>query len=441
MKFINNNSWSLLLFALITLFLTGCEIEEVPDPNNLGFSVVEDGATAGQIQAVVDGIEHGMRERLGTYFDGVGVIGREWYRFSGSDPRFTSDLLGQGNAILDNNTFYTTNTFAQRYRTIKNCNVLLTAIPNVGFAITAPEIEATRGFANTIIAYELLMVLNQQYNNGVRVDVADPDNLGPFLDLNASLNAIADLLDQADDELQSAREAAFPFTLTQGFSGFDTPETFALFNRAIAARVDLYRQDWGGALDALEDSFLDLLGDLDAGPYHPFSTAGGDLTNPVWYPLNALGEQRVAHPSFLTDAEAGDARLSKVTERDETATQADLASDYDVTIYSGLSSPIPIIRNEELILIYAEASAQLDQTMNAVTAIDRIRMDSGGLVAYSGDTTKDGLIDEILNQRRYSLYGEGHRWVDMRRYDRLDELPIDREGDDVWVQFPRPATE
>jgi hypothetical protein len=29
----------------------------------------------------------------------------------------------------------------------------------------------------------------------------------------------------------------------------------------------------------------------------------------------------------------------------------------------------------------------------------------------------------------------------MRRYNRLSELPIDRAGDDVWQQFPRPATE
>jgi len=47
----------------------------------------------------------------------------------------------------------------------------------------------------------------------------------------------------------------------------------------------------------------------------------------------------------------------------------------------------------------------------------------------------------MLNQRRYSLFGEGHRWIDMRRYNRLNTLPIDRPGDDVWEEFPIPATE
>ncbi|WP_432766785.1 RagB/SusD family nutrient uptake outer membrane protein [Phycicoccus elongatus] len=40
-------------------------------------------------------------------------------------------------------------------------------------------------------------------------------------------------------------------------------------------------------------------------------------------------------------------------------------------------------------------------------------------------------MDEIVKQRRYSLFGEGHRWIDMRRWGRLNQLPIDRPGDDV----------
>ena len=55
--------------------------------------------------------------------------------------------------------------------------------------------------------------------------------------------------------------------------------------------------------------------------------------------------------------------------------------------------------------------------------------------------TQAALIDEMLKQRRYSLFGEGHRWVDMRRYDRLNTLPIDRPDDEVCVIFPRPANE
>jgi hypothetical protein len=55
--------------------------------------------------------------------------------------------------------------------------------------------------------------------------------------------------------------------------------------------------------------------------------------------------------------------------------------------------------------------------------------------------SKPALITEMLNQRRYSLYCEGHRWVDMRRYGLLSQLPVDRPGDDVWARFPIPVSE
>ena len=77
---------------------------------------------------------------------------------------------------------------------------------------------------------------------------------------------------------------------------------------------------------------------------------------------------------------------------------------------------------------------------HAVTAIDVIRT-AAGLPGYSGAVTMADVMDEILNQRRYSLYGEGHRWVDMRRTNRLADLPLDRAGDDVWAEFPIPANE
>ena len=66
---------------------------------------------------------------------------------------------------------------------------------------------------------------------------------------------------------------------------------------------------------------------------------------------------------------------------------------------------------------------------------------AAGIGDYEGATSNAALVDEILYQRRYSLFGEGHRWIDLRRYDRLGEIPIDREGDQVHVQFPRPANE
>ncbi|WP_205514635.1 RagB/SusD family nutrient uptake outer membrane protein [Longitalea arenae] len=426
-----------LLLLLITLGWSSCTVDPIADPNNPSTSSISQNASLGELQNLVTGIEGGMRNNLNNYYDAISVIGREYYRFSTSDPRLTSDLLGKANATLDNNTFYTTNPFNARYRVVKNANILITALQNTRATITEDQRRAAIAYAKTVMAHELLMVFNQQYENGIRVDVADPDRLGPFLSKDESLNAIQALLNEASADLKG-NTADLPFTTTLYNK---KASEFAKFNRALAARVAVYRRDWNLANIALTESFFDLNGSLTDGAYYVFSTAGGDLLNPVFFPQNSPpAEARVVQPTFITNAEAGDTRLSKAPKRTSTASQDGLTSDYDFFVYPTNVTRMPIIRNEELILLYAEVQAQLNNSSNAVSAINRIR-NAASLGNYTGATDVNSLITEILKQRRYSLFGEGHRWVDMRRYNRLNELPIDRPGDDVWVQFPRPATE
>lgn len=419
------------------MYNTSCKVDPISDPNNPGSGVIVQNATLGEIQNLVDGTESGMRDNMGFYFDDVGVIGREIYRYSTSDPRFTSDLLGKGNAILDSNTFYITNPFAARYRVVKNTNILIPALQNTKANITEDQRKAGIAYAKTIQAYELLIVFNLEYANGIRVDVADPNNLGPFLSKDESLNAIQDLLNSANTDL-AGNSAPFPFT--SSIYGNAASE-FSKFNRALAARVAVYRKDWASANTVLTASFLNLNGSLTTGAYYLYSTAGGDQLNPQYFPLNASGEARVVEPHFVPEAEAGDTRVAeKTAKRIDTATQDDLKSAYDFYVYKTNIAPIPIIRNEELILLYAEVQAQLTNPTEAVKAINIIR-NAASLPNYSGPTDLNSLIEEILKQRRYSLFGEGHRWIDLRRYDKLSVLPIDRPMDDVWVQFPRPANE
>ncbi|WP_207513976.1 RagB/SusD family nutrient uptake outer membrane protein [Longitalea luteola] len=429
------------LTALAVLFiaagLPSCNVDPILDPNNPSITGITQNATIGELQNLVVGIEAGMRNNLNNQYDGISVIGREYYRYSTSDPRFTSELLGKGSAVLDNNTFYTTNPFNARYRVVKNTNILIEALQNTKATISDPQRKAAIAYAKTMQAHELLMVLNMQYENGIRVDVADPDNLGPFLSKDESLNAIQNLLNEANIDLKG-NTVDLPFSTTL-FS--KNASEFSKFNRALAARVAVYRRDWNLANTALAESFLDLNGPLTDGAYYLFSTGGGDLLNPLFFPRNSPpAEARVVHPTFITDAEPGDTRLSKAPKRTSTASQDGLNSDYDFYVYPTNVASMPVIRNEELILIYAEVQAQLNNPTNAVDAINRIR-NAASLPDYTGPTDLNSLITEILKQRRYSLFGEGHRWVDMRRYNRLNQLPIDRPGDDVWQQFPRPMTE
>lgn len=442
MKYKLQNIKKLIVATAIpaVLLFSSCKVEPINDPNNPGLSPISANPTLGEIQNLVTGIESGMRNNMGTHWDDVGVIGREFYRFSTSDPRFTSDLLGKGTATLDNNTFYTTNPFSARYRVVKNANILITGIGNSSANMSAAQKTIGKAYAKTIQAHELLMVLNLQYTNGVRVDVANPDALGPFLTKDQSLTEILNLLNSAYTDLNANAAVAFPFNST--IYG-NTAGSFAQFNRALAARVSVYKNDWNGALTALGNSFFNINGDLKTGAYYKFSTSGGDQLNPMFYPQNSSGETRVAHPSFIAQADAGDNRLSKTPARTSSTTQDGLTSGFDYFVFPTNASDIPMIRNEELILIYAEAKIQVGGALNladAVTALNKVRVPAG-VGIYGGLVTQAALTTEMLKQRRYSLYGEGHRWIDLRRYNLLNTLPIDRAGDDVWLEFPRPVNE
>jgi hypothetical protein len=280
------------------------------------------------------------------------------------------------------------------------------------------------------------MNLNLTYTNGIRVNVADPNHLGPFVDNTAGLAAISALLDSAKTDLSGAQVS---FQLA-GFDGFSDAAGLTKFNRARAARVAVYQQQWQTALNDLNASFFNLNGNFNTGVYHVFGTGSGDQLNPVFIPQDQTGEVRVAHPSYVADIAPGDDRVNKVSKRSTPVSLSGLSSDYDVWVYTSSTAPVSIMRNEELILIYAEANIQLGNLAEGVKAINIIR-NGHGLGNYSGADTQNALITEMLNQRRYSLFFEGHRWIDLRRYNLLNTLPIDRPGDQVWPEFPLPVTE
>jgi hypothetical protein len=419
----------------VVAILPSCK-KEITSLNGTTIEDLTANANKFQLSNVVTGTEAGIRNNMDFYLDVTGLIGREMYRFAGSEPRYTSEVLGSGSATLNNNTFYLLNPWNARYRVVKNCNILIQAATN-STLITAAERKGFLGFAKTIKAHQLLLNLNLTYTNGIRLQVEDPDHMGPIVNYTESLTAIAAMLDEAKADLTGA---AIVFNLSEGFDGFKDAAGLIKFNRAIAARVAVYRQQWAAALTALNESFFDLNGSFNTGIYSVFSSGPNDQLNPAFFPQDNTGEVRVAHPSYAANIVGGDDRIAKATLRSSAASSDNLTSDRDVWVYTSSTAPMPIIRNEELILIYAEAKIQLTQIPDAIVALNRIRT-GHNMPVYSGGIGHDALITEMLYQRRYSLFFEGHRWVDMRRYNRLAQLPLDRAGDDVWEKFPLPLTE
>jgi hypothetical protein len=424
-----------LLSVLLVGLLAGCDSLDVEDPN-------APSADAVTVQSLVTGTEGGMREDIDIYYQVVSIFGREAYYFEPADPRYTGELY---TGPLDPNGFLLTRHWNARYRVVRNATTLLERASE----LDAPARAGAEAYAKTVIGYQLLLALNYLWDNGIKIEFND-DITTPFVSRADALDEIERYLDEAFAQLDDAGDA-FPFQLSDGFDGFDTPDTFKQFNRALRARVAIYREDYPAALDALDDSFIDRDGDLDTGVYHVFASASGDRTNLLFEVPTSSSVKLRAHPTFVAAAEAGDRRVAaKVLDRrgdpdfnGSPAAANGLSSKLVVALYESSTAPIPIIRNEELLLIRAEALIGQQQYGPAELDLERIR-DAAGLPPVP--LTAANALDQLLNERRYSLFLEGHRWVDLRRYDRLDTLPRDAVGEprrqgQIFRQMPRPLDE
>jgi len=449
-----NKILAFTLCTCLTLF-TACEVEEVIDPNNPSLDGVLNDASQSEIQSLVTGLEAAHRGYFNNATQLFGTFGREVWPYFGSDPRFQQDWLGTNITETYPDFFGSAGTYTTPYAAIRQANVLIQSAQNAS-VLNSEQLNGVTGFAKTLEAYQYIWPLMQQYDNGIRIDVDEPLDPGPFLNFDDALAAIRMLLDEGNSDLNNAGSSFF-FDLTSGFSGFNDPDGMQQVNRAIAARLALYAEDYQGALTALNNSFMDLnvteatSDKMTIGPAHVYGEAP-DVNNPLFYPLDqSTNTILIVHPALIEDALPGDARLNKFAERVNNPVQNSGITDangnqllgrYQDARWATNTSPIPFIRNEELILIYAEANAQLGNTTEAVDAINTIR-NTWGLDDYDGATDTESLIEEILFQRRYSLWAEaGHRWIDLRRTGRLNDNYIDlRDTGNIFTEVARRTSE
>lgn len=427
----------------IALGLIGsCNSPTVPDFNQPGLDEFLKSPTRASVIAAATGLLIGAGDNIAEavgYVILTGIVGREAYFLDAVEPRFVTELLI---GPLSPGGPFGGNLWNARYGNIRNANNLLTALDRLPESeMTNEERRSIQGFARTIKALDVLLVINTRDTNGAPIDVDRP--LGappaPIESKDAVLEHVARLLDEGMADL-IAGGSEFPFPLGAGFTGFDTPSTFLKFNRGLKARVEVYRGNYVAALAALDESFESSGAALDLGVYYEYGTGSGEQSNLLNHPAI------LAHPSILADADRKpdgslDDRVMKKTAPTSPRTLLDITSDLDFSLYPELGSPVPILRNEELILLRAEAAIGLGDLATALVNINAIRVRSGGLAPLETlDPT--GALDELLHQKRYSLLFEGgHRWIDLRRYGRLAELPLDQPHHVVHDRFPIPLDE
>jgi starch-binding outer membrane protein, SusD/RagB family len=439
------------LALVLGVMATGACSFDIENPNTP--DVIGQNPNRSEVAATANGILIATRADVADWALDGAIFGREAYRIDPSDPRFAQELM-QGPLDPGSNAFGGDH-WIEEYAAIRTANDLL-AVIGTASALTAEEQSATSGFAHTLQAYNFLIILDAHTQDSIPIDVGTDVTAAPapFRSNADAYTHVQNLLDSAATEL-AAGGSAFPFNLPSGFNGFNTPATFITFNRALRARVAVYRGDFAGALTFLAASFYNPGAPLDLGVYMDFSAGPGDFANPL--AIDPQNGENFGHPTLRTQAQlqppvppqtTGEldrrfltklvARPSRSGGTTNTTPPQTITSDLGWIRYPSPNSPIPLIKNEELILLHAEASIGLGDLLTATTDINLVRTTSGGLAPVPTFATPTDAITELLYNKRYSLMFEGgHSWIDYRRYGRTADLAsIDRVGPPPDVIFP-----
>ena len=426
--------------AAIVLLGLGCSDPFIPDYNNPILPPVI--PSQDQLQNQITGLLAGDREQAAFFVLVMETMGRDAYRIDGADPRYVQQPLGQ----FSPGAFLVDFTWNSTYRTIKGAQLLYSGIGNpaatrsAGVPFTAQEKAGSQGFARTIQGLEYIKLIETRDSLGIPIALGK-GTIDPIVCKPAVLAYMTALLDSAATDLQ-AGGSAFPFTLPLGFTGFTTPATFLQFNRALAAKVHIYRgfaayktagnpvnvAELNAALTALDASFYSATpANFRVGVYHTYSTSSGDLQNGNF-------DQSVirANPKVLSEADAGDLRVVAKVDQDPSFQKAlpdnSAVSDIIFLNVAGPTTPSPIVIDEELVLMRAEALWGLNRDAEALVLVNLVRQNSGGLAAKTPADfpTRLDLLREILKQKRYSLLFEsGDRIVDYRMFGLYAELGME----------------
>lgn len=426
----------------------------VPDFNNPSLQdLLGKPLTAAVLQNVITGYVDAQRVAMGTapatYIVFSETLARDAYRTDQSEPRYVNEFL---NGTPDPGAFSGNGAFTGFTRGIRAAHTILALLPSAPPAeLTEQQKTATRGFVQTLKAIDVYRILETRDSLGVAIDVDRPlgAELAPIVCKPKVLAYISALLDSGLTDLQ-AGGSTFPFKLPPGFNGFTNPSTtFAQFNRGLKGKVELYRAldhaaptgatGFTNALNALNSSFINTTtasaAGLGTGVYFTYSISTGDVTNPL------VDGNLHLNPQVGDSLQAGDLRGSKIVTLAAPGVIQGLT--YRANFASSIVQPIALLKNEELILLRAQAKVGLGDLAGATQDVNFVR-GVWGLAGVPTFATATEAIDRILWEKRYSLLFESaHRLVDLRAYGRLSNTYFKKElAGDVFVKaLPQPQSE
>ncbi|MEO8198951.1 MAG: RagB/SusD family nutrient uptake outer membrane protein [Gemmatimonadota bacterium] len=312
------------------------------------------------------------------------------------------------------------------YSGIHRTNVLLRDVPGV------PDLSAVD---RDQILGEAHFLRGLHYFNLVRLFGGVPLRLAPATSVEeASVIARsteAETYAQIIDDLQQSET----LMTSTGVTTQGTPGAA----KALLAEVYLYQQDWSNALAKSDEviglgySLAPTFGDL-------FDTEGIDTPEDIFKVLFTDVQYQLMYLWITcSGSEGGGCELAPSQDMIDAYADPFDAVNTDVRLtwsIMGTTAPdawgikypttfgaedLHVIRFAEVLLIKAEASAELNDLATAVGLVNQIRTRAGidTLVLGTDITTQQEVLDQIDHQRRLELFAEGDRWMDLVRTGRV----------------------
>jgi starch-binding outer membrane protein, SusD/RagB family len=315
------------------------------------------------------------------------------------------------------------------YSTIKNANVVINAD-----ILSSPVSDQLRGEALTVRALSYFDLV-RWFAKPFTAD-ANAEGVPVILEFDQNAKLARSTVSEVYTQILA--------DLTQAFSLMSGNKNSAVVTkyvaRALQAKVYLYKGDWANArdaaLDVVNNSGYSIVSAANFAGYWknatPVTTKGETLFE---ISLDAANNNQTTSLAYMYEQIGyGDLLVSDSLYQLYTATDvrrglilAGTRSSLPVWIlnkYSNTNSTdkdeVKILRISEVVLILAEAYYRLNDEPNALTYLNLLAQSRDpSLPAYT--STGADLLEDIITERRKELLGEGDRFQDLQRLNRIIE--------------------
>lgn len=427
-----------ILYLFISIIVSGCEVLDLEPESKISDKLAISDASS--LETAIYGTYARLHNNnyYGLTFQSLGYLPGDNVRWTGS-----YDFLAQfdANNVRPDNTQLIP-VFTGIYRTINSANQVIKAIETTKFpGLSQTNRKLFKGEAYFIRALSYFDL--SRLWGGMQL-VTGP-TLSSLDNINIRRSSLQETRELILNDLNTA-DSLLPETTNRNRA---TRKTVY----ALKARLYIYMQDWENAESfaskLIEDDNYELIS-----PYNSFFANGVKNTkesifelaysatdqndHSFWWQPPANSGRREWAPTdelvtLLNDPSSGGNRQTMIA---RTAPPGNLW--YGNVYYrSPRTDPAFILRIAEMYLIRAEARAQLEKVSEGLEDLNAVRSRAGldqAAVSNSGE-----LLLAIEQERRLEFAFEPHRWFDLARTGRLDDI-LGVTDQNKWV-MPIPIGE